>query len=45
MKILDKNIKNGLTDRVEYLNYLTDNERNALTELKEKITGNIQLHK
>ncbi len=36
-KILDKNIKSNLSGRAGYLNYLTDNERVALTELKEKI--------
>jgi predicted nucleotidyltransferase len=38
MKILDKNIKSNLSGADRYLNYLTDNERVALTELKEKIT-------
>ena len=28
----------SLADKVEYLSYLTDNEKNALIELKEKIT-------
>lgn len=37
-KILDKNVKNSFAGKAEYLNYLTDNERAALTELKEKIT-------
>ena len=36
-KIIDKNIKNNLAVQAEYLNYFTDNERNALIELKEKI--------
>ena len=37
MKILDKNIESNLSRRTGYLNYLTDNERVALTELKKKI--------
>ena len=38
MKIIDKNIESNLSRLGGYLNYLTDNERVALTELKEKIT-------
>jgi predicted nucleotidyltransferase len=36
-KMINKNIESNLSRRAGYLNYLTDNEIVALTELKEKI--------
>lgn len=36
-KMIDKNIESNLSGAAGYLNYLTDSERVALTELKEKI--------